>query len=50
MGRRYKKRTIVSKDVFGRKVIETEWIPAGGGGCALVIGLILVYLLFFHGC
>lgn len=45
--RRDKKRTTVDRDLFGRKVIETEYVPAGGrllsylGG-----GMIFLALLF----
>lgn len=47
--KRYKKVTTVSKDIFGNKRIETEWVPAGGG-CGAVIVLIVLFLLFTRGC
>ena len=44
----YKKVTTVSKDIFGNKQIETQWVPTGGGG--VVIILIVLLLLFARGC
>lgn len=53
MGRRrpYKKRTTIDKDIFGRKLIETEYVPAGYSlSSFLGIAIILVLLFASRGC
>lgn len=51
MARNRKKVTTVYKDLFGNKVIETEWVRAGSGCGGVVIFLIFIYMCFlFGGC
>lgn len=49
--RRDKKRTTVGRDLFGRKLIETEYVPAGGSKGLVVCGLIFWgVILCLSGC
>jgi hypothetical protein len=53
MGRNYNKRTTVRKNIFGNKVIETKWVPNGGGCLATVAAIGFLFFLlsiFFGGC
>lgn len=47
----YKKVTTVSKDILGRKTIETEWIPSGGGiGCGTLFVILIIWMMIARGC
>ena len=47
--KRYKKVTTVTKDIFGNRRIETQWVPAGSG-CGALIVLILLFIFLSRGC